>query len=837
MNRDTLADVFADLAAARGEFLVYDDGYRTRSRSYADVGRAARAWAARLARAGLRKGDRVLLWGENSPEWIAALWGAIIAGVVVVPVDYRSSLEFVRRIRRVVDAPVMLVGRDVAPILSPEAGKPETVDGAQIWRLADMDWDEVAEPPPVSLAGQDTAEILFTSGATAEPKGVVLTHRNILANINPIERDLARFRMYFRPVAPLRFLNLLPLSHMFGQAMATFVPPMIGGTTIFMRSYNPADIITLIRRRRVSVLVSVPKLLDVLREHVTRVVPSVGRPARPDQHWIRRWWHHRDVHRLFGFKFWSCVVGAAPLDPALEAFWSNLAFLVVQGYGLTETAPIVAFNHPFAAHGGSVGRPLSGLEVKIAPDGEILVRGETVTSGYFNAPRATAEAFEDGWLRTGDIGELDDAGRLYVRGRKKEMIVRPDGLNVFPDDVERVLNAIPGVRESAVVGVDDGHGERVTAVLVVDAGVAADGVATQANATLAEHQRIRTVLLWPDAALPRTEGTRKLKRIEIGAWVRTGDRPADAASPGDPLEDLLARFAPGRNVGSSTKIEDLGLSSLDRIELIIAIEQRFRTSIDEVGFSQARDLGDLRALVEQGPEAPSAPAESVPFPSWNQSRAAKLVRRIVLDVLVLPLTRRFARLTVEGADHLNGVDGPVIFASNHQSHMDTAVVMAALPARWRYRVAPAMRKEFFAAHFFPAGASRRDRWASHALYYLAALCFNGFPLPQREAGARDTLRYIGELAAAGQCALLFPEGERAETGSIRAFRGGVGMIASRLGLPVVPVRLDGVDRVLHESSSRPRRGAVRVSFGSPIWLRGEDYAALARTVEAAVRSL
>jgi len=837
MRRDTLVDVFADLAATRGDFIVHDDGYRTRVRTYADVGRAARAAAARLARAGLGKGDRVVLWGENSPEWIAAFWGAIIAGVVVVPVDYRSSLEFVRRIRRIVDAPLLMIGREVVLSESREVDGPTTVDGAQVWRLADMDWREIAEPPVVNLTADDTAEILFTSGATAEPKGVVLTHRNILANINPVERGLARYRAYFRPVSPFRFLNLLPLSHMFGQAMTTFIPPMLAGTTISMRSYNPADIIGLIRRRRVSVLVSVPKLLDVLREHVTRVAPSIARPVRPGVHWTRRWWHHRDVHRLFGPKFWSFVVGAAPLDPALEAFWSNLGFLVVQGYGLTETAPIVALNHPLAARRGSVGKPLAGLDVKLSQDGEILVRGDSVTSGYFNAPGATAAAFEDGWLRTGDIGELDADGRLYVRGRKKELIVRSDGLNVFPDDVERVLNLVPGVRESAVVGVDDGVGERVTAVLVVDPGVAADAVVAAANATLAEHQRIRTALVWTDGPLPRTEGTRKLKRVEIKAWARSGDRSASPATSGDPLEDLLARFAPGRTVGSATRVDDLGLSSLDRIELMIAIEQQFRTSIDEKAFSQAVDLNDLRALTEASTATADAPIESVPFPSWNRSRVARVVRKIVLNVLVLPLTRWFARLTVEGLEHLAGVDGPVVFASNHQSHADTAVVLAALPARWRYRVAPAMRKEFFAAHFFPTSASRRERWASSALYGLTALCFNGFPLPQRETGARDTLRYMGELAADGQSILLFPEGERAETGSIRAFRGGVGMIGSRLGLPVVPVRLDGVDKVLHKSWHMARRGPVRVRFGPPIILRGGDYGTLAKAVEEAVRSL
>ena len=180
-------------------------------------------------------------------------------------------------------------------------------------------------------------------------------------------------------------------------------------------------------------------------------------------HWTGRWWHYRRVHRLFGFKFWAMVVGAAPLDPDLEAFWGRLGFLVVQGYGLTETAPIVTLNHPFHAAQGAVGKPIAGVEVKIADDGEILVRGDNVTQGYFNAPDETRSAFKDGWFHTGDIGEIDGKGQLHIRGRKKEMIVTPEGLNVFPEDVERALNAQPGVRDSAVVGAaaQGSHAERV----------------------------------------------------------------------------------------------------------------------------------------------------------------------------------------------------------------------------------------------------------------------------------------------------------------------------------------------------------------------------------------
>ncbi len=240
---------------------------------------------------------------------------------------------------------------------------------------------------------------------------------------------------------------------------------------MFSRSLSPQDIVRQVHDRRVSVVVCVPKVLEVLRDHVLAKTPGLT-VERPHLHPLGRWWRYRAVHRMFGFKFWAFVVGAAPLDPELEGFWRGLGFVVVQGYGLTETAPVVTLNHPLRGSSGAVGKPISGVEIKIAEDGEILVRGDNVTSGYYNAPEETRNAFEDGWFHTGDIGEVDAGGHLRIRGRKKEMIVTPDGLNVYPDDVERVLNGLPGVRESGVVGAPVGasSGERVHAVLVLEPG-------------------------------------------------------------------------------------------------------------------------------------------------------------------------------------------------------------------------------------------------------------------------------------------------------------------------------------------------------------------------------
>jgi long-chain acyl-CoA synthetase len=442
---------------------------------------------------------------------------------------------------------------------------------------------------------------------------------------------------------------------------------------------------------------------------------------------------------------------------------------------------------------------------------------------------------DDGWFHTGDIGGIDDQGRLFIRGRKKEMIVTPEGLNVFPEDVERAVNGVAGVRESAVVGVAEGAQERVHAVVVLEPGADPDRVIREANARLQDHQRIRTISVWPGTELPRTEGTRKLKRAAIRDWVRTGAQSLTAPQ-GDSLEALIARYARGRQVSAGTTLEELGLSSLERVELMVALEDRFQTRIDEGRFSEAASIADLKQLVD-APPAADAVEEPLDFPTWNRRQPVRLIRRLSQATWIVPLTRLFAYARVEGRQHLAAIDGPVIFASNHQSHMDVPVILSALPGRWRSRVAPAMLKEFFEAHFHPEQHTWREVFTNSLNYYLACLYFNTFPIPQREAGARHALQYIGEVTGSGLSILLFPEGVRSPTGQLKPFRGGIGMIASRLDLPVVPVKLEHVDRLMPVGSTFVRPGRVRVAFGAPLSLRGDDYAALAAQVEEAVRKL
>ena len=769
---------------------------------------AAARFAERLREAGIGAGEKVILWGENRPEWIAAFWGCLLEGVVVVPVDYRASTALLERIAGTVEARAVLAG-ELAPRLPGH------------WRMTELTFAPAALPPPPQTRAQDLCEILFTSGATAEPKGVTITHANILANIVPVETEIRKYRKWSIPFAPIRFLNLLPLSHLFGQTMATFIPPVLPGEVVFMTGFNPREIVRQIHSRRISVLVSVPKILEVLRTYVLQMVPEAADPPRPGANWVARWWQYRRVHNLFGWKFWSFIVGAAPLEPALEEFWAKLGFVVVQGYGLTETAPIVTLNHPFHTSKGSVGKPIGGVEIKLAEDGEILVRGANVSSGYFGAEGSENPGFADGWFHTGDIGSIDEDGRVFIRGRKKEMIVTPEGLNVFPEDVERVLNAVPGVRESAVVGRD-----RVHAVLLLEAGTTPEAVIEEANRRLEAHQQIRDVSMWPDERLPRTEGTQKLKRTAIGQFV---EGQSAAIAPARTDTELLGEYR------DDTPIAQLGLSSLDRVELMVRAEQAGSAAISEAALAQATTVGELRKLA-QNPQ--SAPETKIDFPVWNRSAIARLLRRVALPVVLLPLLRIFVWLRVTGRERLpEHASTPVLFAVNHQSIFDVPAVFAALPARWRYRVAPAMGMEWFRPHFHPEHFSWWARFGNNLQYYLVCLFFNGFPIPQHEAGTRETVRYAGELAGDGWSVLLFPEGVRTKAGEIAPFRPGVGMMAARLDLRVVPVRIEGLDRVLPASANWPKPGRVRVYFGEPVAVKGDDFRGAAREIEERVRAL
>jgi long-chain acyl-CoA synthetase len=320
----------------------------------------------------------------------------------------------------------------------------------------------------------------------------------------------------------------------------------------------------------------------------------------------------------------------------------------------------------------------------------------------------------------------------------------------------------------------------------------------------------------------------------VAAWVADKAPVGTAASNDSSVEDVIRKYAGGRAVTGASSLDELGLSSLDRIQLVMELERRNGAPIDESNFARARTVADL---VNAKPAAPGFADDSFEFSEWSRSSAARAMRRITLPGLVVPLTRAFAWLSVSGQENLSRLNGPVIFAANHQSYFDGPAILAALPAKWRYRLAPAVAKEFFDAHFHPERHGRLEHLTNGLNYFLGLLVFNIFPLPQRESGARNALRYAGALAADGYSILIFPEGRRTEAGEIARFQPGVGMLAMRLDLPVVPVRLRGLDKVLHKNAKFAKPGRASVRFGSPLHVAGDEAAKIAKRIEDAVRAL
>ncbi len=873
--------------------------YRSRVYSYARVVERARAFSSWLSERGLdaagrEEPPRVLLWAPPSAHWAMAFYGCILAGAVVVPIDAGFSADFLARVWKHTQGSLLITTPDMAARL-PETSSPRFL-------LADLDRlppAPASEDSAPAIKSDALAEIVYTSGTTAEPRGVMITHANLLANLGPIESELRRYRWLICPVSPLRFLNLVPLSHLFGQVMGLFIPQLVRGVVIFPEAQASAELARITRERRASVIVAVPRQLEALRQWAAGFITQAngGRPhaidpdALPQLSIPGRWWKFRALHRALGFKMWCFVVGGAPLPLGLEEFWGSLGFAVVQGYGLTEAAPVIAFTHPLRIRHGSVGRTLAGTEARIAPDGEILVRGPHLSPGYYRDSAATEETLGEGWLRTGDLGRFDAEGNLIYLGRKKEVIVTADGLNVFPRDVERVLEAQPEVEEAAVVGKQVGAEESpqgnngrtvVHAVLVPSSGAREKEIETavaRANQHLEPHQRIRGFSLWSQARLPRTLSTHKLQRVAIAAWANqaaarnTG--ASETLSPGlvergatSDWRTFLAQLGlPAERLRPEARLgEDLGLSSIDRVELLTWLETHGH-AVDLERFTEAQNLAEVEAAIldqekkravplasQAGPrDAPGQleqkrsghpPPASVEEPAWPRWKLVSLLRGALRSLVVFPLLRCYVKIEVEGGEKLEEISSPVIFVSNHQSLLDVAVILRVLPRPLRGRVAPAVGAGGLGGGAWrnlwshPTGAdpqvgetSRRDipDW----LLFLARFAFNGFLLRDDPAAVQTALRHVGKLAEEGTSTLIFPEGGRSRDGGLQPFRPGVGVMAERLDLPVVPICLEGLYEIWPRTRARPRRGRARVRVGEPLRIQqGENALQFAERLES-----
>jgi len=850
MTRRSLTEYLADFRGNNRDIaFVHRRGYRSVQWTYSRIAETASQAARELERLGVGQGDRVVLWGHDCGEWVAAFYGCVLRGAVAVPLDLIASPEFAARIARQVQASVAFGSQEHLSHLPGIAAIPF----ADFPRLLGIhDTSPYASPP---LDRSDPLEILFTSGATADPKGVVITHGNVLSNLAPLEGEIAKYLKYERIFHPIRFLSLLPLSHVFGQFMGLFVPQLLRGTVLFQETLNPSEVVRTIRRERVSVLVAVPRMLESLKDRVEREV-EVRRETETFRaqmkgastlRYLTRWFRFRRIHRQFGWKFWALVSGGAALDSAVEEFWRRLGFVVVQGYGMTETTSLVSVNHPFGVGRGSIGKVLPGREMKLDETGEILVRGESIATAYWQNGEVTPVTGEDGWLRTGDLGAVDEKGNLYFKGRKKNVIVTPEGMNVYPQDLENALRAHPEVKDCVVLPFPRaGNAVPGTVLLLHDAGSDGATIVRKANESLSEYQHIRQWLVWPEEDFPRTSTQKpRMGAILEFALARLGSPSGPEAGPASishagaisPIAEIVARIArrssEGWN-GNEQLTQDLNLSSLDRVELMGAMEDRFQVDLNESKFTAATTLKDLEQMVR----APAVERTDFFYPRWVQRWPVTWIRPLVYGLVTWPATQLLSMPRIRGRERLRGVRGPALVISNHVTYLDIGFVLAALPRRMR-SLAVAMEGERLQRMRRPPNDwPWWERSISRIAYWLMTPLFHVFPLPQR-GGFRESFQFAGETADKGYSVLVFPEGMRTPDGKIAPFRSGIGLLAVALNLPVIPMRIHGLWEV---KISRRRGwapwGAIQVNIGEPLrFAPGTDLQEITRTLENAVRSL
>ncbi len=846
--------------------MVVYRGNRRYAASYTELARLAGRFSAELASRGIAPGERVVIWGENSVEWVAAFFGCLLRGVIAVPLDLAGSTEFAQRViadvtpELVVGDPMLLGGLKGGPSLLQFSAFDASLPAAPLFDVEAM----VSETTPL--------QIVFTSGTTSEPKGIVHTHRNVLASLRPIEREIDKYLKYERYVHPLRFLHSLPLSHVFGQFMGLWVPPLLAAEVHFESQLEPARLVAAIRRERISVLAAVPRVLQLLRAHLLARDPKLRdalAAAKGEPAW-KHWWRFRRLHRDFGLKFWAVVCGGASLPAELEEFWNTLGFALIQGYGLTETAALVTLNHPFKIGKGTIGKPLPGREVRLAENGEIQVRGEMLSTETWQGGRLRKR--ENEWLATGDLAAQEASGELRFVGRASDVIVSPSGMNIHAADLEAAFSRQAGVQACAVVACPAMGGMEPVAVAIFSGSEEELAVAVRdANRGLAEHQWIHRWLRWPELTFPYTS-TGKLLRRKIAEWAcatQAGQRIAGAQE--EHADALLAMVAaivgdvPAKVTDASLLAEDLRLDSLGRVQLQSAIEQRLGIELPEDAMERVGSLGDLRALIRRSaldagsgaasydggvyPAAATKPVDAVAlrdkasrdadhaFPHWPWWPPVQGPRVVFIEGVMRPLVWLLAAPRVV-RPRLELPDGPLLLIANHVTSYDAALVLYALPRKLRDRAAVAMSGELLMD--FRRGRRQGnfvlDRLAP-AAYWLMTALFNVFPLP-RSSGFRRSFAHAGEAMDRGYSVLVFPEGHRSADGRLQPFRPGIGLLAVQSRVAVLPIVLEGLGELKRERKKWFRSGKLTIRVGDVIVVGdATDAAAVTRLLEETFRTI
>ncbi|HSM86414.1 MAG TPA: AMP-binding protein [Candidatus Limnocylindrales bacterium] len=836
--------------------------------TYAELRRMSESVGRWLNESGVSGGVRCAIMAANGPLWVAAYLGVMSAGGVAVPMDTAFNAHQVNKL--LWDCGATLIFADAKHLPVVEQAVKETlvrvvmIDGSGEGRYSNLLGMFAAGPGnfhPAPIHDDDLAVIMYTSGTTSDPKGVMLTHANLLAEASSV--------FSFLDVGDTdSILAVLPLFHALAQMANLLLPFAAGARIVYLEEMNTTELLRALRERNITLFCCVPQFFYLIHERVMqevkkrswaartgfRVMLSISGAARrlglnPGRLLFAR------IHKLLGPRMRYLITGGSAFDPKIGRDLQKLGFNVLQAYGLTETSGGATCTRPWPNIMGSVGRPLPGVQVKLVdpqpvegipyPVGEVAIAGAILMKGYYNRPDATRETIRDGWLYSGDLGYLDDRGILFITGRKKEIIILSNGKNLYPEEIESHYLRSPFIKEICVLGLmsrpGDPFSERLHAVIVPDFDVLRERKIVNAREVirfdvenlsmqLPGAKRILSFDLWRDP-LPRTT-TRKLKRFEIQRRVQAGEGSGQE-NAGTIAEEPTAEEAvwlaqadvqkaisiirqaskTQKPVMPSANLElDLGFDSMERVELVVALEREFGAEADDRVISQVYTVRELVETILQarGGTAGARPA----LPGWDAVLAAEPDDPAVLSALhssVLltflwfllgkiagVVVRVFFGLTVSGREKLPQ-KGPFILSPNHQSFLDGPVVASLIP--WR-----------LFKNMFYVGTSEIF---GQGIFNFLGRTFKLVPVDP-DSNLVNAMRAGAYGLKQGNNLVLYPEGERSIDGTPKKFKKGAAILSAHLKVPIYPVALEGFYEAWPRSRKFPRLAKLKVQFGDPI---------------------
>lgn len=818
----------------------YQDKFRTWKWSFDEVLSLSQKFSSLLKASGLKKKDRVLLKIPSSPYWVIVFLGSIMSGTPLVPIDNNAEDNFVNKVIEDVRPSLLLVSGEKY------AKNPESIlkHGIKTFFIEDIE-DEISGYPEfdynkVSISKDDILEIVYTSGTTSAPKGVVLTYGNIGANLKMALPVIKKWKKFFRFLSNSKLLTIVPLSHMYGQVVGIFIPVSIGLPVLFTTNMEPKNILEIIKGFRVIAISALPQQLKILKDYIISRFGLDSDAFRKlfEKYRQKKWWirliRFLPLHMRIGISFLGIISGGAHMKQEVDEFFRTLAFGIFQGYGLTETAPLLTLFDPSKNPAGSVGSFIDSSNIKIK-NGELYVRGSFVSPGYYGDKKNKGKRLKDDWFSTGDAVEVDASGNVFVRGRKDDMIVKESGINIYPSDISEKFRKYREVKDCAVLGLETERGTRIMAVLLPDQ----DGLSRKrvekivkaVNLSLNVNQKVDDYLIWDGDDFPRTPTMNIKKRKILEAIKQVGKSKKIGLSKeknGKDIFDIIEGIKTIRgNRDRNASIEkDLGMDSLDIISFSSELEKIYGTSASQLEITHDTKISEIEERLQK----PSRKALVLPFYNFSYSRFF-IYLRTLFQFLLFPFIRMLYRTRIEGSSNLGNIHIPSAFISNHVSVMDTLVILYSLPLHIRKKIAVVMSTgHHFTSYFSRKGNILKRAIEAMGFYLFISLYVNVIPL-SRVYGFDQVFKNIGTAADRGWNILIFPEGAVTPDGDINDFEPGIGIICKDMKMPVMPMRIYGLYNILRNGllpwGHLPRIPMVRVVIGKQESFRKGNYAEIA----------